>query len=209
MRSTSASTALIASSRRGSLSEDVRELFATYAAAYASGERPRVEDYLARAGEGADELATLIERFLERAPARPAADDDRELLAAWLDTPLLELRKRRRLRVDEVVDTLMVALGVDAKKRQKLKLYYQRLEGGLLDPKGVSQRVWDVLEGALGGKLVPPPARRPVSFDAEVAYYRADASSVMLAQAPMAMPPAEPEPDERDEVDELFTRGDE
>ena len=189
------------------MSEDVRELFATYAAAYASGERPRVEDYLARAAEGADELATLIERFLERAPARPAADDDRELLAAWLDTPLLELRKRRRLRVDEVVDTLMVALGVDAKKRQKMKLYYQRLEGGLLDPAGVSRRVWDVLEGALGGKLVLPPARRPVRVDAEVAYYRSDASAP-VAEARMAAPaPPDRAPEERDEVDELFIGG--
>ena len=189
------------------MSEDVRELFATYAAAYASGERPRVEDYLARAGEGADELATLIERFLERAPARPAADDDRELLAAWLDTPLLELRKRRRLRVDEVVDTLIVALGVDAEKRQKLKLYYQRLEGGLLDPAGVRRRVWYVLEGALGGKLVLPPARRPVRVDAEVAYYRSDASAP-VAEAPMAASaPPDRAPEERDEVDELFIGG--
>jgi hypothetical protein len=184
------------------VAEDVRDLFAEYADAYVRGDRPSAADYLERAGERADQLATMIERFLVSTPPRPPAQEDRELLAAWLDTPLLELRKRRRLRVDEVVDDLMLALGIDAAKRQKLKLYYQRLEGGVLDPKGVSQRVWDVLEGALGGKLVRPPARRPVRLDAEVAFYRAEPS---LAEAAPAMPQAAaPAPVEHDEVDELF-----
>ncbi len=190
------------------MAEDVRDLFAEYADAYARGDRPRAEDYLARAGEAADELATMLERFLVSVRPRPPAPEDRELLDAWLDTPLLQLRLRRRLRVDEVVDTLMVALGIAKEKRQKLKLYYQRLEGVVLDPKGVSERVWDVLEGALGGRLVPPPARRPVRFDAEVAYYRSEPSAPMAAPAAAAPAGAyqeklAPAP-ERDDVGVLF-----
>ena len=147
----------------------------------------------------------MLERFLVSVPPRPPTPEDREMLAAWLDTPLLQLRLRQRLRVDEVVDTLMVALGIAKEKRQKLKLYYQRLEGGLLDPKGVSERVWDVLEGALGGKLIPPPARRPVWSDAEVAFYRAEPS---FAEAAPPMEQRFPSvEDERDEVDALFLGG--
>src|SRR5919106_6470761 len=111
MPSTSGSTTGTSSSRRSSVAEDVRELFAEYADAYARGERPRAEDYLARAGERGDELAAMLERFLVSARPRPPAPEDRELLAAWLDTPLLQLRLRQRMRVDEVVDTLMVAFG--------------------------------------------------------------------------------------------------
>ena len=49
------------------------ELFDEYAAAYARGERPQAREYLARAGPQADELAGLIDEFLQRSPAAEPA----------------------------------------------------------------------------------------------------------------------------------------
>jgi hypothetical protein len=46
--------------------DDVMRLFDEYAARFARGERPDARAYLARAGSGEDELAALIERYLER-----------------------------------------------------------------------------------------------------------------------------------------------
>ena len=78
----------------------VDELFADYAAALARGERPRARDYLDRAGADADELATMIERFLQAAPRPVATAEDSALLAGWLqhEPPLLELRRRQGLK---------------------------------------------------------------------------------------------------------------
>jgi hypothetical protein len=90
-----------------------------YAASFARGERPDAREYLARAGERGDELAALIERYLERVPP-PAPDADTVALAgSWLagQPPLLELRMPRGLRRDEVVDTLRDRLGLDRRKR--------------------------------------------------------------------------------------------
>jgi hypothetical protein len=185
--------------------EDVRELFAQYADAYARGERPRAADYLERAGEDADLLAAMLERFLGAARTLPATTEERERLAALLGTPLLERRKRRRLRIDEVVDSLMDTLAIRAGKRGKLRLYYQRLENGTLDPAGVSEQVWNALEKVFGtGKLVPAPPPRGLRFDAEVAYYRVDASTAAASPPLPAGAHDSPDVDERDEVDELF-----
>src|SRR5512133_3597017 len=123
MPSTRHCTTLIASWRRSSVSEPVADLFAEYADAYARGEHPRAEEYLARAGGQADELARLLERFVRAAPAREPDAATLALTEAALtgEPPLLLLRTRRGLRRDEVVDALMSALALDAKKREKVK----------------------------------------------------------------------------------------
>ena len=138
------------------MAEFARELFAEFADAYARGERPDAQAFLERAGGEGDELARLIERFLQGVPAPSAEPQDVALLAAWLGTepPLLELRRRQGLRVDEVVDRLGTALGIDAKRQPRLKWQYQRLEGGTVDPAGVAVRVWQAL-----AEIFAAPAR--------------------------------------------------
>jgi hypothetical protein len=184
------------------MSEDVMHLFDEYAASFARGERPDARAYLARAGERGDELAALIERYLERVPP-PAPDPDTVALAeSWLagQPPLLQLRARRGLRRDEVVDTLMERLALDRAKRTKVKRYYHELEGGLLEPTRVDRRVWDVLAGALGTAVEDLRGwrPRPAALQFEAAYRVADAT------APPALKRVPIPADKPDEIDKLF-----
>lgn len=183
-------------------------LFDDYAARFARGERPDAREYLARAGEGVDELGTLIERFLERA-APPAPDDGALRLAeAWVagNSPLVQLRAERGLRREEVVDSLIAALGLDRAKREKVTGYYHQLENGLLDVTRVDRRVWEVLAEALEARLGDLVAWRPRPIGAKLAYMRPSeileaASPSMPAAAAAPRAAAEPYPDE---VDRLF-----
>ncbi len=84
MRSTRRSTTAIASWRRSSVPEQVAQLFDEYADAYARGERPRAEEYLARAGGQADELAGLLERFVRRRRRASPTRRTVALIEAWL-----------------------------------------------------------------------------------------------------------------------------
>src|SRR5262245_55230659 len=134
MPSTSACTKVTPlCARKLPVADEVFTLFDEYAARFARGERPDTHTYLARAGKGADELAALIDRYLESAPVPAPGEDARAAAAAWVEgePPLLALRTRRGLRRDEVVDALIGALALDPKKRPKVKEYYHRLEGGL------------------------------------------------------------------------------
>src|SRR4051812_23035721 len=101
--------------------EDVFMLLDEYAASFARGERPDTRDYLQRAGDGRDELAALIERYLERVSAPAPEEDAVALASAWLAStpPLMDMRTRRGLRSDEVVDALIVGLSLDSTKREK------------------------------------------------------------------------------------------
>jgi hypothetical protein len=183
---------------------DVLALFEEYAAAYARGEGPRARDFLARAGGDADELAGLLDGFLRRAPApRP----DAEALAAVgalisREPPLVALRNERGIRVEQVVDALVKTLALDPKKRAKVRRHYQRLETGLLPPKGVSARVWDVVAGLLG------PGAREAALGWRVDALAAPAPAYFRADAPAAAPAmrmrAAAEPKEPDEIDRLF-----
>ena len=178
-------------------------LFDEYAAAYARGERPSAEAFLERAGAERDQLARLLEEFLRRMPVPPPADDDVRHLGLLLaeDPPLIALRVERGIRVDEVVAALIERLGLDPAKRAKVKGYYQRLEGGLLEPAGLSKRlrtaVVEVLgsgtEDALRWTASPPKA----------------APAFMRSAEPLTSPPAAPAStaDEEDEIDFLFKRG--
>jgi hypothetical protein len=180
--------------------EQVADLFAEYADAYARGERPRAEEYLARAGGQADELARLLERFVRAAPAREADAATLALTEAALtgEPPLITLRASQGIRVDDVVDAIVERLGLDPRKRAKVKGYYQRLEGGSLDPRRVSRKIWDVLTTIVGSRPDELVAR-PVPPAAQAVYLRAEA---MPAAPPHVAGAMNEEPDE---IDALFT----
>jgi hypothetical protein len=186
------------------MADEVYTLFDDYAARFARGERPDTRAYLARAGAHADELAALIDRFLEAAPP-PAADEDaRALAAAWVEgePPLLALRTQRAVKRDAVVDDLMGGLGLDPAKRKKVERYYHRLETGLLDPARVSGRVFAVLAETLRATVADLRGWRPRPVAAEGVYLRA------VEPAPMGAPSIfVDEPNARDEIDVLFLEG--
>jgi hypothetical protein len=187
------------------VSEQIADLFADYADAYARGEHPRAEEYLARAGGQADELARLLERFVRAAPAREPDAATLALTEAALtgEPPLVTLRASQGIRVDDVVKALLDRLELDESKRAKVKSYYQQLEGGLLDVAPVSQRVWDVLASVIGPRSEELATWEPRPVTAGV-YLRA------------AEPTAAPQPsfalgkrEDRDEIDRLFLGSDE
>jgi hypothetical protein len=187
------------------VADAVFELFDEYAAAYARGERPRAEEYLARAGAEADELAQLLDGFLARAPAPAPSEAAGAVLEAWLggETPLLELRRRRGMKRDALVDGLMQALALPAAGREKVKRYVHELEGGLRDLRIVDQRVREALADLVGARVAdllasrPPPAK-PVA----ATYLRArHAPTVAYSRAPAAFDLQREPPDE---IDRLF-----
>jgi hypothetical protein len=185
------------------VAEDVRELFAEYADAYVRGDQPQARDFLARAGDDADELGRMLEGFLSAAPSQPAKAEALAIIGAWAEgePPLVHLRASRGVRVDEVVDAIVQDAGVATEKRPKVKSYYLRLEQGLLNPSGVSERVWEVLRRLIGPLADAAVGRPTPSAISEAAFFR--------AAAPLARglsSDAEPaKPAERDEVDDLFT----
>ena len=114
------------------MAERVEELFGEYAAAYARGERPQAREFLARASADADELASLIDVFLARAPA-PAPDEPTvQLFEAWQtgESPLVRFRTARGLNREAVALAIVQILGLDPKKAAKVERYYGELESG-------------------------------------------------------------------------------
>jgi len=185
------------------LADPLFDLFDDYAVRYARGEHPDAVRYLERAGEGADELADMLDAFLQWAPAPTADELAVTLMEAWLagQPPLRELRVRRGLRVDEIVGELRSRLGLDVSRSGKLRRYFQRLERGSLDVSRVDQRVFDALAGALRTSssilmswAYPPRADQALAAPA----YRGEREPTVA--------PAVPVTDEEgwDEVDELF-----
>jgi hypothetical protein len=138
-------------------------LFDEFAARFARGESPDVRAYLERAGDDRDELAELIDAFLARAQPLEPDEEAVAVMRAFVGDrpPLLELRTRRGIRVDEIVRTLVKRLGIDPRKDAKVKDYYQRLEGGLLEPRGVDRSVWEALAAPLGDAVRELGAWRP------------------------------------------------
>jgi hypothetical protein len=190
-------------SQRSSVAEDVRDLFAEYADAYVRGDEPQARDFLARAGDDADELGRMLEAFLAAAPRQSPGPDALAIVGAWAERepPLVHVRASRGVRVDEVVDAIVENTGIAAEKRPKVKRYYQQLEQGLLDPGGVSERVWEVVR-----RLIGPLADASVGWASSTAI---PDTAFFRAAAPLARgrsSDAEPAtPPERDEVDDLFT----
>lgn len=181
----------------------VFELFDEYAAAYARGDRPNAAEYVARAGEERSELASLLEQFLRRTPAPQPTEDDVRLLSLMLaeEPPLLSLRIRRGITVDSVVSAVIDRLGLDPAKRLKVKRYYQRLEGGLLDPAGVSTGLRTVLADVLDAPVENAIGWTAPAVASAGAFLR---RSEQLGAVPSAPAAADAE---GDEIDRLFTGG--
>jgi hypothetical protein len=167
-------------------------LFEEYAASFERGDRPDLRAYLERAGEGRDELAGLVDVWLQVAPAPEPDEETVALTAAWIagEPPLVTLRARRGMRRADIVDRLIERFSLDREKRQKVERYYHEVETGQLGP---TPRIREALEALFGRAGLTWKAR---PLPAEPAYYRADA-----VVAPHAVQAA-PEP--WDEVDELF-----
>jgi hypothetical protein len=187
--------------------ERVPDLFAEYATAFVRGERPEAREFLSRAGPDADDLALLIDRFVASAPAQMPDEETVAVTAAWLgrETPLFELRVRRGIKREQLVDSLMATLGLASAARTKVGRYYHELETGLLDPRRVDRRVWDALGQALRGVVPQSELWRSVPAKAQQAFYRVDVAMRLPAAA--AAPPPLTAPGEPDEVDRLFGVG--
>lgn len=182
------------------MSEHLFELFDEYAAAYARGERPSAEEFLDRAGAGRDELARMLEEFLQRTPVQPPSDDEARRLELLLsgEPPLLVLRRERKLRREHVVEALRERLGLAPELREKLALRYHELETGQLEPARVDRRVWEALAEALQAGVAELAARaRPLPAREAPVMFRATATRSAAA----AMREKREEPDE---VDRLF-----
>lgn len=133
------------------MADTLFDLFDDYAVRYARGEHPDPVAYLEQAGGHAEALAGMLDAFLQWAPPPNPDEAAVTLMQAWLagEPPLRELRVRRGIRVDDVVDQLVAQLGVDVGLSGKLRRYFQRLERGSLDVERVDRRVFDALAMAL------------------------------------------------------------
>jgi hypothetical protein len=151
----------------------------------------------------------MIDRYLEAASPRRPTEEEIVLLQSRIaqEPPLLVLRQRRRLGRQAVVDGLVRLLALDSAKLDKVARYYHELEVGLLDPVGVSRRVWAVLQDLLGAdveSLVARPRRPEPPPAAALAYLRAPEEVVVQASVARHVTTAREEPDE---IDRLFTGG--
>jgi hypothetical protein len=195
----------------------VDELFDRFRAAHRAGEDPDPRAYLAELrGRDRSELDALITGFLAAVPGRPY---DPEAFAAFVAQPrvretlaraqevdwttlLPEARDRAQIRRADLVSRLARALGA-AGKEAKVGRYYHEMEVGARSARDVSGRVLEALSAIVqvpverlreaGERLTPPgPA----------AVFARSAS----APAPAAAAPPQA-PEDWDEVDELFNRG--
>jgi hypothetical protein len=167
-------------------------LFEEYTASFERGERPDLRAYLERAGDDRDELATLVDTWLQVAPVPEPDDEAVALTQAWIagEPALLELRRRRGLRRADIVERLIARFSLDLAKRAKVERYYHEVETGQLRP---APRIREALQAIFGRPL---PDWRVRSLEAAPAYYRA----VEAAPAPATQVTPEP----WDEIDELF-----
>jgi hypothetical protein len=185
-------------------------LFDEFAVRHARGEAPDVRSYLAQAGDEREALGRMLDRFLESAPSRRATEEEVVLLQARAEQepPLVVLRQRRRLGRQAVVDGLVRMLALDPARLDKVGRYYHELEVGLLDPNGVSRRVWASLRELLGADVESlAGARRrpePPAAAAAVAYLRMSDEVVVHPSVAHTELVARAEPDE---IDRLFTGG--
>jgi hypothetical protein len=185
------------------------QLLAELVGHWTRGEPLEVEELLQRAGPGADELASLIDAFLERAPRRAPTQDALAHVHA-LDQPpppLLRARQARRLKLDDLAAALTQRLGLPDAACAKVRRRYQDLELGRLDPAGVAASVWAALAGLLGEDapgLAASPAAGPLSDLAPLPamYRKADFESTLDDR--LVLPRSPTQADGPDEVDRLF-----
>ena len=182
--------------------EETVRLFDEFAAAYAAGDDPDLRAFLARAGDDLPAFAQLVDRFLAGSDPPPVSEERLSLMRGWMggDPPLLKLRKERALKRGEVVARLTRLLGLSPDREPKVLRYYHRVEGGLLDSRGVDQRVWAALAEIFGRDVRELADWRWVAPTRQLAYRFAE------MPVPGDYVPAEP-PAEDDEVDRLFLSG--
>lgn len=208
------------------MSTSSESLLSEFIDAWSSGRRPDVEAFLTRAPSAErEQLADEIHTFLTHAPTPRFSDEVREQLRAEPLTRAIEqmpselgmwptllptLRKRARLRRDQLVAGLAGVLGAEGSE-VKVGRYYHGMESGTLDPSGVSRRVLDALAGLLGvssGELEEAGAFRGFHrAGPQAAFGRTyDVASGEL-QAMSAPASAADDREGWDEVDELFMGG--
>jgi hypothetical protein len=185
------------------LAEDILTLFDEYAVRWARGEAPDAQEYLERAGAEREKLAELLDRFLVSAAPGEPEPELAASFAAWAagEPPLLELRVRRGVRREEIVEAIARRFSLSAAKRPKVGRYVHRLETGLLDPRGVDRGVLEAWAGVLRASVEDLLAWRPPPPSGVAASYlrKSDAAFDRVISTPL-------DAQERDEVDELFTR---
>jgi hypothetical protein len=164
------------------------------------GEPLAVDELLARAGPRSDELAALVDAFLERAPRRAPTADALAFVRSLDAPPLLRARQARKLKLDDLVAGLVERLGLPEDARARVRRHYQELELGQLDPAGVAVSVWVALAGLLGRDARGLAGVSPTAISAPAMFRAADFDAVLSDS--IALPSlAKAEPDE---VDRLF-----
>ena len=169
---------------------------------HARGEPLDVEGTLLKAGDRADELAPLIEAFLERAPRRAPSSEALAYVRSLDEPPMLRARVARALRVDDVVDAIVTACKIQPYARPKVRRYYQQLEGGVLDPLRVAAPVWDAITEVLGRSRASLTAPSLGATPSAAPMYRADRLFEPGDMPTLSASMTEPEPP--DDVDALF-----
>lgn len=201
--------------------------------AWNAGERPDVDDYIARVPEGERaELAEQLVAFVSIAPTPEYSDEALEVIraepivaetlaaanerAGLLPALLAGLRRRSAMSTEQVADELVGLLGLQPEHQPKTAGYLDRLERGELEPARVSRRVFEALARLLGvardelegagdmGGWRAAPAMAP----APVFRARKDAAvDVRRHLEVLADALATPGGEDRDEVDDLFLGG--
>jgi hypothetical protein len=204
---------------------DLERLLAEYKEAHRSGGDADPSPFLARAsGPEREQLAALIDAYLERAPRREfdaarfrdsraaaVADSAHRTLAGssglW---PVLlpRLRNQARIRRADLVAELAARLGAQA-KQEKVASYYHGMEQGLLPAAGVSDTVLEELGKIVGygkealrraGRM---PAPGPPPPEAGAVFARSTRHGAPQDEGAAAGA----ETEEWDEVDRLFRSG--
>jgi hypothetical protein len=182
----------------------VQQLLEEFVGRWTRDEPLAVDELLVRAGPQADELAGLIDRFLERAPRREPTPEALAYVRALDDPPMLRARQALGLKLDDLTTALVSRLGLGDWALPKVRRYYQQLELGQLDAGGVTASVWDALSGLLGRDARRLAEFEPAAPTAEAMFRVASADYDMPLAEYAAAAKAEPE---LDEVDRLFTGG--
>jgi hypothetical protein len=196
------------------LTDPTLALLEEFTVAWTRGDTPDPRDLLARAPvDEREELAALIDRFLERQPAREPTSESLAYvrsIAALADqpsviseAPLLEARNKIGKKRDSVLEELREALELSPRDDSKLRRYYHRLESGLLEPSRVSSRVWTALESILDWRR-DPTHHQPLAVTAGAFARSADASAPTSNLAASLGFDGSEEPVVWEPVDELF-----
>lgn len=206
---------------------EIERLLSEFIDAWNAGRRPRVEEYLDRAtADEQAELAAQIEAFLDIAPTPDYSPETLEELmrepavmatvealqgrAGLWPSLLPRLRRRAKLRRDEVVEGIVERLGIQGQE-EKAAQYVHELEAGTLETAGVSRRVIEALAGVLGASA--EELERAADFrgfgtsGAAPAYLRGAADHLAASRVRGDRDELAPAPDEWDEVDRLFRGG--